>query len=324
MKKNIAVVYGGFSAEHDISVRSGKFVASVIDSELFNVFEVLLQKDRWFLPNEDVDIDKSDFSVSINGKKITFDAVVIEIHGNPGENGIFQSYLDLQNIPYTTCSALVSGLTFNKFYCNSLLKNFNILSANSIVIRKDEEYSAKLETFINENSFLFFIKPNEGGSSFGTFKIKSREEVQDAINQAFVHSKEVILEQFIGGRELTCGVYKTDEVKALSLIEIKTKNDFFDYDAKYNSELNEEIIPAPVSIEITQKCKDISVEIYKILNCSGIVRMDYILKDDDLYFLEVNTVPGMTSNSLVPQMFRYDNIDIAKLFTDLINKAIAE
>ena len=322
MKKKVAVLYGGFSSEAVISEKSGKYVASILDPNLFEVFEIYLNKDRWFEVKTDSTINRHDFSVIINEQKITFDAVVIEIHGNPGENGILQSYFDLLNIPYNTSNALVSALTFNKYFCNNYLKSFNVLTANSIVIKKNENYDQKLANFIAQNSYPFFIKPNEGGSSFGTTKILTEQQTFSAIKQAFEHSEEVILEQFIKGVELTCGVIKTNEVKALTPMEIRSKHDFFDYESKYNSDLNEEIIPAPVKKNILEECKNVSEKIYNYLNCNGIVRMDYILKEDTLYFLEVNTVPGMTSESIIPKMLAYDKINIINLFSEIILNSI--
>ncbi|MBN2662905.1 MAG: D-alanine--D-alanine ligase [Bacteroidales bacterium] len=324
MKKNVAVLYGGFSSEAVISIKSGKYVASILDEKLFDVFEILIDKDKWTEVKSNSIVDRHDFSVIIDNKKITFDAVVIEIHGNPGENGILQSYFDLLQIPYNTTNALVSALTFNKYFCNNYLKSFGVLSANSVVVRKNENYDQKLANFIDQNSFPFFIKPNEGGSSFGTTKIFNEQQTYKAITEAFEHSNEVILEQFIKGIELTCGVIKNNFVKALTPMEIRSKHEFFDYESKYNSELNEEIIPAPVAHNIIEECKYISEKIYEYLNCNGIVRMDYILKENMLYFLEVNTVPGMTSESIVPKMLVYDKINITDLFSDIILTSIQQ
>jgi len=324
MKKNIAVLYGGFSSEDVISLQSGKYVASIIDKKLFNVYEIFIEREKWTHISSKNSIDRADFSLTIGDEKIIFDAVVIEIHGDPGENGVLQSYFDLLQIPYNTTNALVTALTFNKYFCNNYLKSFDVLSANSVVIRKNEHYKQKLNDFISRNSYPFFIKPNEGGSSFGITKIIDKKSTEKSIKNAFEHSNEVILEQFIEGIELTCGVINTQGVKALTPMEVRSKNEFFDYESKYNSDLNEEIIPAPVEPSILELCKNTSEDIYRYLNCNGLVRMDYILKDNKLFFLEVNTVPGMTSESLVPQMLRYDKIDITELFTDLILKSIEQ
>ncbi len=319
--KNIAVIYGGYSAEHEISVLSGKYIASQIDKTKFNVFEILLKKDAWTLADTEIKIDKRDFSFVVNNEKIKIDVAVIVIHGTPGEDGILQSYFDILNIPYTTCTHIVAGLTFNKFFCNNYIKNFNVNVAESIMLKKNDKNTELVQKFANKVGFPVFIKPNEGGSSFGTFKVKNNSGIAPAVESAFEHSSEVIVEQFIKGRELTCGVVKIkDKITAFTPCEIVSKNEFFDYDAKYNSALNEEIIPAPFADEILTECKNLSVEIYDKLNCKGIVRIDYIVNNNKLYFLEVNTIPGMTSESIVPKMLRYDNIDIQEVMTELITE----
>ncbi len=325
MKKNVAVIYGGYSSEHDISVKSGKYVSSIIDKKLFDVFEIHITKNDWNVVGFDVQIDKSDFSFTNNNVKILFQAAVIVIHGNPGEDGILQSYLDLLKIPYTTCNHLTSALTFNKFFCNNYIKNFGVKVAESIILIKDQEYSEILQKFTKKAGFPVFVKPNEGGSSYGTFKVKNESELIPSVLKAFEHSNQVIVEEFIKGRELTCGVIKfNNKIKALTPCEIVSKNDFFDYEAKYNANFNEEIIPARFSDEIIEKCKKISEHIYKTLNCSGIVRIDYIEKEDELYFLELNSVPGMTSESIVPKILKYEKIDISELFTFLITEALSK
>ncbi len=324
MNKNIAVVYGGFSAEFKISVLSGQYIASIIDKNLFNVYEIIIEKEKWYEAKTNILIDKSDFSIQKNRKKIFFDAVVIEIHGDPGENGILQSYFDLLNIPYTTCNAFSAAFTFSKYHCLNFLRNFNIKIADSVMLKKYENYSEKLNNFLKNNTLPFFIKPNAGGSSFGTTKVTKKAQIKPAINDAFNHSKNILLEEYIDGVELTCGVFKTNKIKPLTPIEVRSKTDFFDYDAKYNSALNEEIIPATVDQRITDRCKELSKYLYEILDCKGLVRMDFILKNNQLYFLESNSVPGMTSESLVPKMLRYDKINITDLFTQLINIAIEE
>ena len=321
--KNIAVVYGGYSSEREISIQSGKYIASIIDKDLFNVFEIDIAKDNWRELTHNQSVDKNDFSIKINGKKIKFDAVVIVIHGNPGENGVLQSYFDLLNIPYTSCNAFCAALTFNKFYVNNFLRNFDLNIAKSTIIRKSDDYIMILKDFIDVVGFPVFVKPSAGGSSFGTTKVKKFDDFSNAITAALREGDEVIVEEFINGRELTCGVVKiNNEIRTLTPVEVVSKNEFFDYEAKYNSALNEEIIPAPVSKKIIEDIKLLSGKIYELLNCKGIVRIDYILQNDTLYFLELNSVPGMTSESIVPKMIRYDKIDITELFTKLINQTL--
>jgi len=324
MKVNIAVLYGGYSSEHDVSVLSGKYVSSIIDKDIFNVYNIHIQKNKWLVENYNVEIDKSDFSFVFDNQKIYFEAVVIAIHGTPGEDGKLQSYFDMLNISYTSSNALSSALTFSKFYCNNYLRSFGIRIANSILIRKNQNFDKQLTNFVKENNFPLFIKPNAGGSSFGTTKVKTEEQLKPAIKEALKHSDEVIIEQFIPGREFTCGVYQVDnKTKSLTPCEIKSKNDFFDYDSKYNSALNEEIIPAPLTPELFKQCKELTIKVFDLLNCKGIARADYILdENNNLNFLEINTIPGMTSESIVPKMIRYEKINIKELFTKLIEQSM--
>lgn len=316
--KNIAVIYGGYSSEYQISIQSGKYVASIIDKEKFNVFEILMLEEKWTCENNNTEIDKSDFSIVVENQKIKFDKALILIHGTPGENGILQAYLEMQNIPYVGSNVLASSLTFNKFFCNTYLKNYQTLLAKSLLVRKGERVNTN--QIIEKLLLPIFVKPNSGGSSFGISKVKKEEDLLQAINHAFTESDEVIIEEFIKGREITCGLAKVNnEIQTFPLCEIISKNEFFDYEAKYNSELNQEIVPAPISQTLSDECKQISVKIYKNLNCSGIVRVDYILSNNKFYFLEVNTIPGMTSESLVPKMIKYSNINITDLYSKLLN-----
>jgi len=320
---NIAVVYGGYSSEREISIKSGKYVASIIDKNKFRVFEIDINKKSWLAVDYQKQINKADFSLQIGDEKIHFDAAVIVIHGNPGENGVLQAYFDMLQIPYTSCNTLSSALTFNKFYANNFLRSFDIKIAKSIVLRKEDREQEKLQKFIDLVGLPVFVKPSAGGSSFGTTKVKKEEKLQFAINEAFKEADEVLVEEFIEGRELTCGVVKMNgQIRTLTPIEVVSKNEFFDYEAKYNSNLNEEIIPAPVDKKIITEIKKISEKIYQLLNCSGIVRIDYILKKNELFFLELNSVPGMTSESIVPKMIRYENLNITELFTNLIEDMI--
>ncbi len=324
MKKNIAVIYGGDSSEVEISIKSGKNVLSIIDTQLFNVFPILYQNANFVIDtDEKICIDKNDFSFSHNNIVTKIDCAVIVIHGTPGENGIMESYFDMLKIPYTTCSALVSALTFNKYYCNTYLRHFKINMANSLIIRKKEEIN--IEAVIEKLKLPIFVKPSASGSSFGISKVKIKEDLLPAILRAFQESEDVILEEFISGTEVTCGLLRVNnEFHVFPLCMIISGNEFFDYEAKYNPELSQEILPAPIDDKLTAKCKEESVKIYTALNCRGIVRIDYILKDDTFYFLEINTIPGMTSASLVPKMIEYSKTDITKLYTCLITEAIAE
>jgi D-alanine-D-alanine ligase len=324
MKKNIAVLYGGYSSEHDISVQSGKFIASIIDKNLFNVYTVHISKKAW-LVDEKYPIDKSDFSFQINSKKIHFHAAVILIHGTPGEDGLLQAYFNLIGLPFIACNPLAAILTFNKYYCNHYLENLGIKIAKSLIIRKNEQINPTEIAY--SLGLPIFVKPNAGGSSFGTTKVKSIEQIKPAIEKARKESDEVIIEQFIKGREITVGVLKlNDKIHVLTPCEVRSKKEFFDYEAKYNPELNEEIIPAPIDPTLLHEVQNISQTIYRHLNCSGIIRIDYILSEADqkFYFLELNSIPGMTSASIVPKMLKYDNFNITEVYTKLILSALGD
>jgi len=319
--KNVAVVYGGFSSEYEISVASGTYVASVIDTSKFNVFNVLITREKW-LVDDKYEINRHDFSFTNDkGDKIKFDIALILIHGNPGENGKLQSYFDLIGLPYVSCNSLAASLTFNKYYCNRYLYAQGIKIAKSVIIRPGQRVDTK--QIIDYLKLPVFVKPDAGGSSFATFKVKSEQELLPAIEAAAKESEEVIVEEFIDGREITVGVIKTNgRIKALTPCEVRSKKEFFDYEAKYNPDLNEEIIPAPIEKNLLDKAAELAEKIYEHLNCSGIVRVDFILSKNEFYFLELNSVPGMTSASIVPKMLRHDKIDITELYTELINQKL--
>ena len=264
-------------------------------------------------------IDKTDFSVEVAGQKVKFDYAYIMQHGNPGENGLMQGYLEMLGVPFSSCSSFVSAITFDKFTCKNYLRNVDYVKcADDVFIRKGEVTPDLSGKVISRLGLPLFVKPTDGGSSFGVVKVKKAEDFDAAVEEAFSEGKMIIAEQFIPGRELTDAVYfNGKELVALPVIEIVTDHEFFDYDAKYNG-FSEEICPAPVSEEITKRIQEASKKIYSRLGCSGVVRVDYILSGDDLYFLEVNTIPGMTSASLVPKMVRTAGLDITDFLTEII------
>jgi D-alanine-D-alanine ligase len=320
-KPNIAVLSGGNSSEFFISLKSADTVAAHIDKEKYNVFVVQIKGNEWTLMNDlncGLIINKNDFSFSDNGQKETFDLVVPVIHGTPGENGLLQAYFEMLAIPYIGSGVLASALTFNKYYCNTFLRNSKIVNiAESVLIRDKQPYNSA--EIISKLGLPCFVKPSAGGSSFGVSKVKSVNEFDKAIEIALKESDEVIIESFIKGAEIQCGIFKTNEkVFVLPLVEIVSKNEFFDYQAKYDPNFAEEIIPARISNELTLKCQNITSQLYDALNCKGIVRMDFILKDDEFWFLEVNTIPGMTNESLVPQMIRKAGLTIKEVMNSLI------
>ena len=319
-KRTIAIVAGGVSSELVVSLRSAQGIYSFIDKERYNLYIVEMQGKRWevVLPNgEKTPIDRNDFSFIENGEKKNFDFAYITIHGTPGENGILQGYFDLIGMPYSSCNVLVSAMTFNKFTCNQYLKGFGIRVSESMVVRKGFEILD--EEVINKVGLPCFIKPNAGGSSFGVTKVKTKEDIQPAIEKAFGESDEVIIEAFMQGTEITCGCYKTkDKEVVFPITEVVTSNEFFDYDAKYNGQVDE-ITPARIPEETAERVRLLTSAIYDILGCDGIIRIDYIITEGEkVNLLEINTTPGMTATSFIPQQVRAAGLDIKDVMTDII------
>ena len=319
-KRTIAIVAGGDSSEIVVSLRSAQGIYSFIDKERYNLYIVEMEGKRWevILPNgEKTPIDRNDFSFMENGEKKNFDFAYITIHGTPGENGLLQGYFDLIGIPYSSCNVLVSAITFNKFTCNQYLKGFGIRVSESMILRKGFEILD--EEVINKVGLPCFIKPNAGGSSFGVTKVKTKEDIQPAIEKAFKESDEVMIEAFMKGTEITCGCYKTkDKEVVFPITEVVTGNEFFDYDAKYNGQV-EEITPARIPEETAERVRLLTSAIYDILGCSGIIRIDYIITEGEkVNLLEINTTPGMTATSFIPQQVRAAGLDIKDVMTDII------
>jgi D-alanine-D-alanine ligase and related ATP-grasp enzymes len=253
----------------------------------------------------------------LNGEKIKFDFAYITIHGTPGEDGKLQGYFDLLQIPYSSCNVLVSALTFNKFSCNQYLKGFGVKVSESVMLREGQSITD--DAVVEKIGLPCFIKPNLGGSSFGVTKVKAKEQIQPAIKKAFDEAKEVIIEAFMQGTEITCGCYKTkNKEQVFPITEVVTTNEFFDYDAKYNGQVDE-ITPARLSEELTKRVQTLTSAIYDILGCSGIIRIDYIItKGDKINLLEINTTPGMTATSFIPQQVKAAGLDIKDVMTDII------
>ena len=319
-KRTIAIVAGGDSSELPVSLRSAQGIYSFIDKERYNLYIVEMQGKRWevVLPSgEKTPIDRNDFSFIENGEKKIFDFAYITIHGTPGENGILQGYFDLLEIPYSSCNVLVSAMTFNKFTCNQYLKGFGIRVSESMVLRKGFEIFD--EEVINKVGLPCFIKPNAGGSSFGVTKVKTKEDIQPAIEKAFGESDEVIIEAYMQGTEITCGCYKTkDKEVVFPITEVVTSNEFFDYDAKYNGQVDE-ITPARIPEETAERVRLLTSAIYDILGCDGIIRIDYIITEGEkVNLLEINTTPGMTATSFIPQQVRAAGLDIKDVMTEII------
>jgi D-alanine-D-alanine ligase len=324
MKKNIAIVAGGDQSEIVVSLKSAEGLKSFIDKSKYNLYIVILEKNNWRLIPEngnDVPVNKDDFSAVIDGQKLTFDCVYNTIHGVPGEDGKLQGYLDMLSIPYTSSGVLASSVTFNKFFCNTYLKAFGIKSAESIMLRKG--MTVTTEDVIDRVGLPCFIKPNAGGSSFGITKVVQTSDIIPAIEKAFKESDEIIIEAFIKGTEVTNGIYKTmDREVVMPVTEVVPKNDYFDFEAKYTPGMADEITPARISDELTQRIQKLTSAIYNIIGCKGIVRIDYIISDKTIYLLEVNTTPGMTLTSFIPQQIKAMDIPIADVFTEIIEDAI--
>ena len=325
-RKKVALIYGGNSSEWEISILSGKNVAAHIDRSRYDVYEILLRGTSWSVcdpscekPVPVAEVDKTDFSAVVGGEKVKFDVAFLMIHGNPGENGLLQGYFEMMGILFTTCSSFVSALTFNKYSCKSFLKDSGVLLPKDVYLRKGAPIDEA--EIILRLGLPVFVKPVDDGSSFGVSKVKKLEDLRAAIDFAFEKSDAVLVEEAISGREVTEGVYRHgNSIIPLPITEIVTENEFFDYEAKYLGK-SDEICPAPIPESVAAKVKAASVIIYKTFGCNGVVRMDYIADGDKVYFLEVNTVPGMTKMSLIPNQVRAAGMQVGDFFNILLDEA---
>ncbi|MFV0522143.1 MAG: D-alanine--D-alanine ligase [Mangrovibacterium sp.] len=323
MKKNIAVVYGGDSSEYVVSVKSKANVCNSIDKDLFNVWAVELKQGEARVMNSEepvAKVNKADFSFLLDGKKVNFDFAYITIHGTPGENGVLQGYFDLIGLPYSCCDVQSAALTFNKFFCSNFLRSFGVPMAKQMRFFKGDVIDA--DEVVKNLGLPAFVKPNSGGSSFGITKVSSKDKIVSAIETALKESPDVLIEEFIAGTEFTCGLVKMKSKEYIfPVTEIISQNEFFDYDAKYNGQV-EEITPARISSELTAQIQQQASEIYDLCECKGIVRIDFILKDDVFYFLEVNTTPGMTATSFVPQQIAAMGRNLTDIITEIIHNEL--
>ncbi len=325
IKRNIAIVCGGDSSEHDVSLRSAQGLYSFFDKEKYNVYIVDVKGQDWHVNLPDgttARIDRNDFSfLDRLGRAVVFDYAYITIHGTPGENGIMQGYFDLLHVPYSTSGVLVEAMTFNKYVLNNYLRGFGVRVADSILLRWGDEYDE--DAIEKRLGMPVFVKPATDGSSFGVSKVKNADQLAPALRVAFMEGEEVMIEQFIEGTEISQGVYKTREKSVvLPATEVVTSNEFFDYNAKYNGQV-QEITPARLAPETAQKVAEETSRIYDILHCNGIVRIDYIIsKDSDgndvVNMLEINTTPGMTATSFIPQQVKAAGLDITQVLTDVV------
>jgi len=327
MKKTIALLTGGTTGEWVISVKSAATIAHNLDTDKFEVYKIMLTQQGWFYEPADsvkIEVDRNDFSLTIKGRKITFDGVFIAIHGSPGEDGKLQGYFDMLGLPYTTCDALTSAITMNKGYSKSIVQDIPELHvAKSAQVFKNAKYS--LPAIKEALRLPYFVKPNNGGSSIGMSKVKNQYDLQSAIDKAFKEDSQILIEEFIEGREFTVGVVKLDgKITVLPATEVETAKEFFDFEAKYTPGVATETTPAPMRPETRLRVEEIATAIYLKLNCRGVVRIDFILTGDeaDFYFIEINTIPGQTATSFIPQQVAAAGIRLNDFYTKLIKETI--
>lgn len=326
IKRNIAIVCGGDSSEHDVSMNSANGLYSFFDKERYNVYIVDVEGQNWHVNFEDgttAPVDRNDFSFVKDGEAVVFDYAYITIHGTPGENGLMQGYFELIGVPYSTSGVLVEAMTFDKYVLNRYLSGYGINVARSLLLRRGEENKYSEEEIERIIGMPCFVKPAADGSSFGVSKVKNADQLAPALRVAFMESNEVMIESFLDGTEISIGCYKTkDKSVVFPATEVVTANEFFDYNAKYNGEV-QEITPARISPDTAARVAEETSRIYDILRCNGIIRVDYIITKDEhgndkINMLEVNTTPGMTATSFIPQQVRAAGLDIKDVLTDIV------
>lgn len=323
MKKNIAIIMGGYSSEYKISLTSGNVVYETLDTSKYNAYRIHIFKDKWVYVDEEEDefyIDKNDFSINVGSFKTTFDCVFNAIHGSPGEDGYMQAYFELLNIPHTSCNMYQAGITFNKRDLLGILKPYGIKTAESFYLNLGDDVNE--DAIVKKVGLPCFVKANKAGSSFGVSKVHKKEDLQNAIEIAFKEDDEIIIESFLDGTEVSVGVitYK-GETKVLPITEIVSENDFFDYEAKYLGK-SQEITPARLTSEQENKVNAEAKKIYEVLKMKGFSRSEFIFKDGEPHLLEMNTVPGLTRESILPQQAAAANISLRDLFTNAIEEAL--
>ena len=327
LKRNIAIVCGGDSSEHDVSLRSAQGLYSFFDKERYNVYIVDVKGMDWHVNLHDgttAPIDRNDFSFIENGRLVVFDYAYITIHGTPGENGIMQGYFELIHLPYSTSGVLVEAMTFDKFVLNNYLRGFGVSVAESLLIRKGYEELVSDDEIEERIGMPCFVKPAADGSSFGVTKVKNKDQLAPAIRKAMMESDDVMVESFLEGTEITVGCYKTKQKSVVfPITEVVTHNEFFDYDAKYNGQVDE-ITPARIPEETAERARQLTSHIYDILHCNGIIRIDYIIsKDQKISMLEINTTPGMTATSFIPQQVRAAGLDIKDVLSEIVENQLS-
>ncbi len=326
MKKTIALLTGGTTGEWVVSVKSAATIAQHIDTDKYEVYKIMLTETNWFYEPADsvkIEIDRNDFSLNLNGRKIKFDVVFIAIHGSPGEDGKLQGYFDMIGMPYTTCNALTSAITMNKGYTKAIVEGIKDLNvAKSIQLFNNDE--SNLTEISNSLKLPYFVKPNNGGSSIGMSKVKQHEDLKAALDKAFKEDNQVLVEEFVEGREFSVGVFKTKgNIVVLPATEVIPANEFFDFEAKYTPGATEEITPGRMTDEEKDKVERVVAAVYQKLNCKGIVRIDYFLQhgSSDFYFIEINTIPGQTATSFIPQQVAAMGVELKEFYTQVIEEA---
>lgn len=320
VKKKVALLTGGYGAEYNISMKSAAFVEQHVDADRFETYVIHIERDRWYHRDSGVLIDRNDFSLQLEEAHVRFDFVLIIIHGDPAENGRLQGYFESLQIPISCCDTLVSALTFNKYLTNLVLAKLGIRSASSLLVRKSHDIPYDR---IHRLRYPLFVKPNRNGSSYGITKVKCAEDLDAALKKGFSYDTELIIEEFMDGREFTCGAMQTEEgIITFPITEIISYNEYFDYAAKYES-ASDEICPADLEEELVLRCQKITRRIYSGLGCRGAIRADFILRDKAFHLIEVNTIPGMTENSLLPQQVRAHGWTIKEFLTRLISLNLA-
>jgi D-alanine-D-alanine ligase len=320
---NIAIFTGGDSSEYVISMKSARQVLKWLEAAGHFCYLVEVKRDKWtvHLGKKRVPMDKNSFSFLNNEEKVTFDFIWNSIHGTPGEDGKLQGFFDMMGLPYSSSNLFSSALTFDKYTCKSFLKQHDILTPEASLVRKDLE--TDLEAVAEIVGFPCFVKPNNGGSSFGTSKVVRLEELQPALEEALQEDREAIVERYIKGTEVTCGLMKRGEDFTLfPITEIIPENEFFDYESKYTVGKAKEITPARIDDDMTKKCQEMAMAIYKLCNCSGIIRVDFIIKGNQVYFLELNSIPGMTEESIVPKQVRSMGLKMETVLQQVIEEVI--
>lgn len=325
MKKNVVVIAGGNSSEYDVSLKSGHHVFSEVDGERYNKYLMILRGREWQvdIDGKRYEVDKNDFSFTLDGQKVTFDFAYITIHGVPGENGMLQGYLDMMEVPYSTCSTLCEAITFDKYTCTNYLHGFGVQTTEPVMLSRGQGYDK--DAVLAAVGLPCFVKPNAEGSSFGVSKVKTAEEFDAAMEEAFSKCREVLIEAFIDGTEFTCGLYRVGGKKVIfPVAEIISKKEFFDFEAKYDATMSDEIIPGRFSEEITDQIQSMASEVYDLLRCEGIVRIDGFVKEGEVIMLEVNTTPGMTANSFIPKMVRIMGTTLRNVITEIIEDKLKD